>query len=242
MKFKKFALVSCAMSCLFATQTHADNLKVYSPRVEKGEIAAEANLNYNFDHRDDQDNYFSQVIGMEYSPTSFWKTELSGEVEKENGSENKLTNIKWENVISPWKPNENIIDAALYVELETATQKDEPNNFEAKILLEKEINNFVNTGNIITSHEFGTNSGNSWNYGLNLRSKYKLDQKLEPGIEYYGDFGSADDNLSFDEQGHSLGPVIQGKIGKVKYDTGILLGISDAAPDTTAKLNLEYEF
>jgi len=28
----------------------------------------------------------------------------------------------------------------------------------------------------------------------------------------------------------------------VRYDTGVLFGLSGAAQDTTAKLNLEYEF
>lgn len=242
MKIHKFTGLPCLLFGFMASTAHADNMKVYSPHVEKGEIAAEANLNYNFDHRDETDGYFSQVVGMEYSPTAYWKTELSGEIEKEQGTNNQLTNIKWENVISPWKANENIVDAALYIELETAAKKDEPNNFEAKLLLEKDIDKFANIANIKVQHEFGTNSADSWGSGLALSSHYKYDQKFEPGLEYYGDFGNFSDKLSFNEQEHSFGPGVQGKIGKVKYDTGLLFGVSDAAPDTFAKLNLEYEF
>jgi hypothetical protein len=242
MKKFKYALLSCALSSLCAFQAQADDLKVYQPRVEKGELAAEANLNYDFDHRDEMDGYFSQVVGFEYGLTDWWQVELAGEIEKEDGENNKLTNYKWENIFAPWKPGENWMDAALYVELEKGAHSDDPNNFEAKALLEKDVGKFANTANLKAEHEFGPNHEDSWGTGIALQTKYRYDQKFEPGIEYYGDFGTFHDKLSFNDQSHQIGPVAQGKIDHVKYDTGVLFGLSDAAPDATVKLNLEYEF
>lgn len=242
MKYK-YALLSFLASGLSSGMAHADNLKIYSPRVEKGELSAEANLNYSVDKKDPTlDNYLSQVVGFEYGMTDYWQTELSGEIEKDGGDSNKLTNIKFENIIAPWKPGENFIDTAFYIELEKAAQSGDPNNFEAKLLLEKNINNFVNTANIKVNHEFGPHAESGWGTGLALRTKYRMDEKFEPGIEYYGEFGNTKQSLSFNDQSHAVGPVIEGKLGKVKYDTGVLFGVSDSAPDTTAKFNIEYEF
>lgn len=212
------------------------------PRVEKGELSAEANLNYDFDHRKDMDNYFSQVVGFEYGLTDWWQTELSAEIEKENGDSDQLTNYKFENVFAPWKPGENWMDVGLYVELEKGAHSGDPNNFETKLLLEKDLGKFANTANLKLEHEFGPHHEESWGSGMALQTKYRYNEMFEPGLEYYADFGTFDEKPSFSDQSHQFGPVALGKIGNVKYDTGVLFGVSQAAPDATVKLNLEYEF
>lgn len=211
--------------------------------MEKGEVAAEANLNFSKDKNDPaQDNYLSQVYSLEYGVTGWWKTELGAEIEKETDSNMKLTNLKWENVFVPFKPGENWIDTGFYAELERGIGAGATNNAEFKLLLEKDIGKFSNLVNIGASHEFGQNHGQDWNGSLYARSGYRYSQYFEPGIEYYGDFGSMNHPVSFDQQSHVIGPVAWGKIDNVKYDAGALFGMSKDAPDATFKVNLEYEF
>lgn len=236
------ALCALIVPALIPTHARADDYKVYQPRVENGEFAVEANLNYDFDHRDDKDHYFSQVLGVEYGINDYWRTELSGEVEKEYGINNRLTHLKWENILVPWKHGENWMDVGFYAELEKARDSNEPNNFEAKLLLEKEYDKFDNTVNLIAGHEFGPHHSDDTESGFALQTRYRLDRMFEPGLEYYAGLGPIDDMGAWKNQEHQFGPVAEGKIGKVRYDAGLLFGISDAAPDTTAKLNLEYEF
>ena len=51
------------------------------------------------------------------------------------------------------------------------------------------------------------------------------------------------DSDDFDEQSHRIGPVAYGEIGHgVHYQTGVLFGVSDEAPDAELKAVLEYEF
>ena len=232
----------CALTVGHISAAHADYLKVYSPHIEKGELAAEVDLNYDRDHRADHDGYVSQVVGAEYGVNEHWMTELSAEIEKDPSGSDKLTNIKWENIIAPFKQGELPVDAALYLETEKAAIGGDPDNIEAKLLLEKDSGPFKNQANIGVSKHFGSHSDSAINGSIALRTAYKLDQKFEPGIEYYADLGNLKDSQGFQSQNHQIGPVIQGKIGHVKYDTGFLFGVSDEAPDTTAKLNVEYEF
>lgn len=232
----------CALTIGHISVAHADDLKVYSPHIEKGEFSMEANLNYDTDHRPDHDGYFSQVVGAEYGVNEHWMTELSAEIEKDPSANDKLTHVKWENIIAPFKQGELPVDAALYLELEKAAISGDPDNMEAKLLLEKDVGPFKNIANIAVSREFGSHSTSDIGSTIALRTAYKLDQKFEPGIEYYADLGNLKNMTGFQSQSHQIGPVIQGKIGHVKYDTGFLFGVSDEAPDTTAKLNVEYEF
>lgn len=70
---------------------YADDYKIYSPHVEEGEFSLEANLNYSVDDPKNRGNSFSQVDGVEYGVTDFWRTELTAELEKGSGASNKLT-------------------------------------------------------------------------------------------------------------------------------------------------------
>ncbi|MBU6234545.1 MAG: hypothetical protein KGQ41_01760 [Alphaproteobacteria bacterium] len=240
---KKITYLSACALALFTAQAKADDISVTAPRVDKGEMSVEAKLNYDVDNNAAQDQYFSQVYGLEYGVTDYWATELAGELEKDPGADSsRLTNIKWENLIVPFKRGENWADIGVELEVEKAAQSGDPNNIEAKFLVEKDVGNFENIANLKINREFGPNAATGIGRGLALHTSYRLDEKFEPGLEYHADFGQSSDNLSFNEQDHKFGPVVKGKIASVKYDTGILFGVSDAAADTTAKLNLEYEF
>lgn len=242
MRMFKILLGAPALCVLAAMPALADDFKVYQPRIEPHEFAAEANTNFSSDHRHAQDNYVSEVAGVEYGINDYWKTELSGEFERENGAGAQLANLKWENVIAPWKPGENFVDTGFYLEAEKAVRDGEPNNIEAKLLLEKDIGNFDNTANLILSRNFGPNSESGIGSGFALQTKYRLDPKFEPGLEYYADTGDITNLPSFSQQDHRFGPVFSGRVGHVKYDAGALFGVSGAADDTTVKVNLEYEF
>ena len=243
MKVLRYAAYLIPVYALFSTNAaHADYYKLYSPQVDEGEVSVEADLNYSADHRNNFDHYFSQVYGMEYGVTSFWSTEFSGEIEKSSTISTKLTTLKWENVIAPFKPGENWIDVGLYLEIEKSVQDDMPNNAETKLLLEKRFGDFTNTANISFSHNFGPHYISGIDTGFSWRTKYHVNDMFEPGIEYYSDLGKLNRDDDFNRQDSVIGPVVQGHFGEIKYDAGALFGGSHNAHDATIKLNLEYGF
>lgn len=242
MKISRLSLLSAMSVLALSAAAHADDYKVYSPVIESGERAVEANVNYDFDHRDGQNKYFSQVYAAEYGINDHWKTEVGVEVEHNAGEEMKATNLKWENIINPFTTGENWMDAALYLEGEKSLEGGAPNNLEAKLLLEKTVGKFVNTANLKVERSIGPNSDKGVGTGFALKTRYRLDKAFEPGLEYYADTGVWSNMPSFNEQDHKFGPAIDGKIGSLRYNTAALFGTSKAAADTTVKLNLEYEF
>lgn len=229
--------------CVFAAaDASADYYKIYSPQVDEGEVSAEADLNYSADNSKNLDHYFSQVYGLEYGVTNFWSTEIEAEIEKSNSMSTRVTNMKWENIIAPFKPGEYWIDTGFYLEFEKSVQDDMPNNAEAGLLLEKRIGDFTNTANIILGHNFGPNAVSGVDNGFSWRTKYHINDMFEPGVEYYSDIGKLNRVDDFNRQDNVLGPVIQGHFGDITYDTGVLFGVSESAHDITIKFNVEYEF
>ena len=231
-----------AIVCLLSSNAYADYYKVYSPKVEEDEASFEADLNYSGDDRKSLDHYMSQVYGVEYGVNRFWSTELSAEIEKSSSLTTRITTIKWENVLVPFKPGEKIVDFGFYLELEKSTQDSSPNNGEARFLLEKRFGDFINTANISFSHNQGPHSVPGTDAGFSWCTKYHVNDLFEPGFEYYSDLGKLDREDGFNRQDNVLGPVIQGHFGEVNYDAGVLFGVTQSAHDVTVKFNLEYGF
>ncbi len=235
-------IILCVSGSCFSQTVRADDYKVYSPVVEQGEFSLESNINYSIDDRSQYNRYLSHVDGFEYGVTDWWKVEVSAEVEKEGSQSMRATHLKWENIFAPWKPGENWLDAGFYIEGEKALRNGDPDNIEAKILLEKSTGPFTHTVNLIAGHNFGPHPNPGLDMGLSWRSVYRLNDMIQPGFEYYSDMGKLNHIEEFSDQDNVAGPVIRGKIGALGYDAGVLERLSNAAHETTFKLNLEYEF
>ncbi|MDE2029129.1 MAG: hypothetical protein KGI97_01045 [Alphaproteobacteria bacterium] len=241
-KYLRRAAAAAAFCALFAPDARADYYKVYAPQVDQGEISLEANVNYSADHRKALDHYLSQVYGVEYGVTRHWSTELSAEIEKSSGTAMRLTMLKWENVFVPFRPGAYWLDAGFYVELEKSMLGDMPDNAEGRILLQKKFGAFTHTANISFNNNFGAHALPGVDTGFSWQTKYHVSDKLEPGFEYYSDLGRLNRDYEFNRQDSSIGPVLEGHIGDMTYDTGVLLGVSNTAHDVTVKFNLEYGF
>lgn len=214
--------------------------KIYSPIVEKGELELEARGGYTIDDDPNEDGALKQKYAIGYGVTDYWFTEVYTILENEPGEDTEFTEIEFENRFQLFEQGQYWIDTGLYFAYEHSLEDNGNGKFEAKILLEKTTNKFIHDLNIIFEKEF--ESDHEFESGIAWSSRYRWNQKFEPGLEYFADFGEIGEGLSFDEQKHLLGPVFYGKIGPIKYDIGYLLGLSDQAPDGLFKWIIEYEF
>ena len=235
--------------------------KVYSPIVHKGELEIEARGSYDFDTRDEKDGKQEQKYAVGYGVTDFWFTEVYGEVKKtpeelEEGSEEspekkwEFESVEWENRFQLAEQGEWWIDTGLYFAYEFAAKHKDPDKIEVKLLLEKQLGDFVHTANLIVEREIGGETADDeekepheWEGSVAWSTRYRWQQWLEPGIEVWFDLGELKKIHSFNEQNDQIGPVIYGKIGDhVKYDVGYLFGISEEAPAGTLKWIVEFEW
>lgn len=221
--------------------------KVYSPIVVKGEKEIEISGDYAFDNRAAHKNARSQKYSVGYGVTDRWATEIFGEVEQvpdEDGvmSRSKFTELAWENRYQLFEQGQYWLDAGLYLEYAKSFEHDHADGLEWEVLLEKSMPHFTHTANFIFSKEVTAHAKKEIEGGAAWSSKWRLNPYFEPGFEYHASFGEIRLRQPYNEQEHQVGPMLYGKVGKVRYELGYLFGISPASPDGMLKWNLELEF
>ncbi|MCC7305315.1 MAG: FTR1 family protein [Alphaproteobacteria bacterium] len=229
------------LALLFPTQAQATK-KVYSPYVEKGELELEWRGGLTHDDDDDEaDGAWEQKLGIGYGFTERLFLEVYGEVEKENEESAEFTAAELEAKVQLTDPGEYWLDVGLLGEYKYNTA-DGADKIEGQLLLAKDVGSFMHLANLVLEREVGDDSEDETEGGISWSSRYRYNEAFEPGLEIYSEFGELSDMGEFDDQGHSLGPVVYGKVGSFKYDVGYLIGLSDSAPDGTFKAILEYEW
>lgn len=229
---------------LVAPPAHAAHT-IYSPVVEEGEVAIEVRGHYDFDGRNDVDGAQQYKIDLEYTPTWFWRAELLGEWEKEPGDSMSATEIAWENVLQLAPQGKYWADFGMIVEYVHSLEDGGHDGLELGLLGEKQFDATVLTVNLLAEREFTGGAETEMEYAA--RYRWRLSEAFEPGIELYGELGEWGHSGSFDDQSHQVGPALLGKVrsgnhSAIKYETAVLFGVSQGAPDTTLRLQLEYEF
>ena len=221
--------------------------KVYSPNVVQGEVELEFRGDTTFDGNNNKNDKKKMIFEAGYGVTDWWSTAIFGEIEQEPGaSKVNYEATAWENIFQLTEQGQYWLDAGLYLEYEVPRESGKNHKFEGKILLEKPVNNFVHTANLIFEHETGPGAMSETEFGYAWRSKWMLDKAFEPSIEVFGTFGDIGSFKSISKQDHRAGPVLTGSFttgrkSKIKYEAGYLVGLTAAAPVGTAKWLLEYE-
>jgi FTR1 family protein len=218
---------------------------VYSPVVEEGEIAIEVRGHHDFDSRDDVDGSQQFKVDLEYTPTSWWRTEVFGEWEREPGESLEATEIAWENVFQLAPQGKYWIDFGVLAEYAHSLEDDGEDALELGLLGEKQFSSTVLTANLIFEREFAGGGPTEMEYAA--RYRWRVSQGFEPGIELYGDLGDWGDNGRFSAHEHEAGPAVMGKLrtgthSALRYEAAILFGLTGESPDSTFRFLLEYEF
>lgn len=236
---KKISLLLSTI--LFAQPAFA--LDVKSPYVEKGMVEIESKNRFDFDKSKNEDRFRQHKIAVGYGINDWWQAEIEGEFEKNGGHGYKYNATAVESVFQFTEHGEYAVDIGMFIEYEFAHPTGSADKLEAFLLLAKDIGKFTTIANVGFEQEVGSNRNKNPEFEVKLLEKYNYSKMINPAIEYYGELGEATHGSDFNTQKHRIGPVLQGKLGHgVKYDAGVLFGISKGAEDYAVKLNLEYEF
>jgi high-affinity iron transporter len=232
---------------ILTTQNSHASHKIYSPYVEKGEYEIEVRGHTTFDNDASKDSKEKVKVDIGYGVTDYWFTAYVANIEEDANGDLDYNATAWENIFQLTEQGEYWLDLGLYLEYEFAHDSGTNDKIEGKLLLEKNIGRYVNTANLIFARSIGSGASNETEFEYAWRTKYLLNKAFEPGIEIYGAMGEFGHVLPSDQQDHRLGPVFSGVFAgdshsKWVYEAGYLFGVSDAAPDGTIKVVIEYEF
>lgn len=220
---------------------------VYMPTVEHGE----KEIDFKFGSAKQPSGGTAQVasLGFGYGATERWFTEVYLKTEHEN-PEPRLNILEFENKFQLTETGKYPFELGLITELEFPLNKaGESNEFKFGPLLQTEFGKLQLNGNLLFEKKFGGDDEmpKVTVFQYQWQAKYRLHKAFEFGLQGLGELGKWNDWAPHNEQEHKLGPAIFGKIpvgnhAAIKYNAAWLVGMTDATPDNTFRMQMEYEF
>ena len=225
----------------------ADYVKV--PAIEYGERELETKFGTS-KLPDGEGRISAGTFGVGYGVTPFWFSEVYVKYQKTPNERTRFDAVEWENKFLLTETGKYLLDLGLFVELEVPRDRDEGFEFRFGPLLQTEFGRIQVNANIFLKRQVHVGMGSDpqvTEFQYQLQAKYRLMREFEFGVQGFGDFGKWNHWEPRDRQNHRIGPAIFGKIpldGKqaIRYDAAWLVGASKVAPDSTLRLQLEYEF
>lgn len=214
---------------------------VYTLNVEKGETEFELRGGY----RDfaDAPSEHAFVFDVGYGVTNDWRTELVLEYSSEQGNPGKLEAWEWENVIRLTEQGKYWADVGLFAEYEHGFSAS-PDVLKIGPMFQKDIGGTVANLNLLFEREVGSGSSDATMLAYTWQVRWLGKPALEWGVQGLGELGEIG-HIGTDDR-HSIGPALFGVHqfadgNKVSYNAAMLAGLNAAAPDVTARFQIEYE-
>lgn len=220
---------------------------IYTPTVEHGE--KEADFKFGTAKQQDGTRKTVSSLGFGYGATEYWFTELY--LKRELASGENLTLVEWENKFQLTETGKYAVDIGLVTEIEAPLNNgNEPWEFKIGSLFQTEFGKLQLNGNVLLERKFGAKDADdryATEIGYQWQAKYRWKPALEFGAQGMGEMGEWDNWDSSNNQNHRAGPAVFGKLAlgnkqAIKYNAAWLFGISDAAPNNTFRMQVEYEF
>jgi hypothetical protein len=220
------------------------SFKVWQPDAEYGETAVETLGDWGHApiaaHSGEQ--LYTEEI--ERGLTPFWRTEL--ELEQERlpgpGQPTNLSAVASENVFQLTERGQYWLDAGLFAEYEQSLLPKTPNAAIFGPILRKEMFGTIDTVNLFVEKDLGSYAEGRPHFLYAWETRIALGTPIEPGFQAYGAPDPAG-HLLGDQR---LGPVLFGTVtrlgpGALRWNAGVLFGLTAAAPRETIRWQAEYE-
>ncbi|MDE3060632.1 MAG: hypothetical protein KGJ06_06435 [Pseudomonadota bacterium] len=229
-----------ALGLAISSPVYAD-FTVDTPIVDKGYADIETTNSFAFDHRNAQNAVHEHRLGFDYAPLQGWLITMEGVEDKEPRDDWRFIGTNIESVVTLTRNDDHWLSSGVRVHYTIGHDRN-PGQAEAALLLEKTIGKFTYTANFVFDRETGPERESAVAGALNWRVLYGYEEALNPAIEAYSSVGRANHFAALQDEEHRIGPVLQGKLGRIDYDIGWLFGLTNATADHMLKVNLNYEF
>jgi hypothetical protein len=245
----KFSASIILLATLLSTAAYAGTADyVYMPTVEHGE--REIDFKFGTGTPPNGERQTVSSLGFGYGATEYWFTELYLKREME-GAANDVTLAEWENKFQLLETGKYPVDLGLITEIEAPVSVSGPWEVKVGPLLQTEFGKLQLNGNLLFERKFASdNSGTQFptEFSYQWQIKYRLHTEFEFGAQGFGGMGEWDNWVgSKEEEGHSVGPAIFGKLAMgnrqaIKYNAAWLVGTGVTTPEHTFRMQVEYEF
>ena len=241
------ALVALALSSFLSARpaAAAPSDYVVTPIVEEG--AREIDFKAGTRKLRDGTRESAWSIGFGYGATSWYFTELYAKWHHEPGQQSAFDAWEWENRFQLTETGKYPIDVGFLLEIERPKDRSEGYEYRWGPLLQSEFGLWQANLNVLIEKHIRAAETEKAELGYQWQLKYRWKPSLEAGVQGFGAVGPWNDWASSKEQSHIAGPALFGriKVGNhqaIKYNAGLLVGLNNASPKHTLRVQAEYEF
>ena len=187
-------------------------------------------------------------IGFGYGVNSWWFTEFYAKWHKESGMASAFDAWEWENKFQLTETGKYPVDVGFLLEIERPKDRSEGYEYVWGPLLQTDITPMVQANlNVLVQKHIRAATSSKAELGYQLQLKYRWQPNFEYGLQGFGGIGPVSRWSSRSDQSHIAGPAVFGRVRTgqtqfIKYNAGLLFGMTHASPRTTLRLQAEYEF
>jgi hypothetical protein len=235
-----------AVSTLAAMVPAMADFKVRMPDANPGEVAIEPLGDYGQDSNPVHSGELSLTQEFEYGVNGFWRTELELGRNAGPGQSLNFSQVTSENFFQFTERGQYWLDAGFFAEFGKSALQGNPNEFTLGPMFRKEIFGTINTVNLFLQKEVGPSSSVQPFFLYAWETRLAIGTPIEPGFQAYGQPSAFEGFTSHWPQDNRIGPQLFGVVsniglGTLRWNAGILFGVTSASPRETVRWQLEYE-
>lgn len=234
-------VVVMAALVLTLTSQHAlaNTSSVFSPDVSEGDRSWE--YRSSFEPGEDRDpDTFAHRLHYQHSlnDQTRWRL-IAQQSDKESGLEFRYARLELQHQLH--EDEAAGFDSALRFEMQLAEGDDLPSRVRVAWTGKVDVTpNWQLRSNVLTGKQFDSGAEAGLLLETRWQASYKLNNGVRVGLEMFNDLNTTADVGSFDEQEHTLGPIVKFSLFDVKAEASYHAGLSDSASDHTFRLHLKY--
>lgn len=243
----------CALGLAFAAPHRAvagPAENIYTPIVDyrEWEIELKGGIQ-DFHNRENGELAYKLAFGYGVAPR--WATEIEVEYPRSPGNAARVEEIEWENIFQLTEHGEHWMDVGIFNEF-AHNRLEHRNTFVIGPMFQRESGRQQYNLNILYERRLsapaaeGEDDEGAARNGLGYVAqwKYNLDSAFQPGVQVFATLG---DPAHPHTQELKAGPAFFGmaRLGNgknLRYNAALLGGLTRETPDTTLRVQLEYEF
>lgn len=218
---------------------------VYTPLVTAGE--KEIDFKMGTSSTRNQPTESAASLGLGYGVNSWWFTEFYAKYKRELNQDTRFDAWEWENKFQLTEQGQYPVDVGFLVEIERPIDTTEGWELKWGPLFQAEKGKWQFNANFLFQRYFSAAVPTNYQFLYQWQVKYRWTERLEYGMQGFGELGDADNWTPPDQQTHRMGPAVFGRLPlgqghALRYNAAWLIGSAPAAPDNTLRLQVEYEF
>lgn len=226
---------------VFATSAQATTSNVVGPDVTAGKTKIAAR--FGFDHDDDHSDAYNQRFHIDYGIDDTWGIRLITKQQRKQSYnlEYKATDFELKHQF--FEDEIDGFDGSVKVVYSLSDGDKKPDKAALYWAYKYSNDRWNLCYNTALSHQIGEDATDGIGLEFRWQAMAKILRNHSLGLEMFNDLGKLNHQHGYDQQNHRIGPVVKGKLGHgLSYQSGMLIGISDDAPDLGFKLFLTQSF